>query len=48
MVLRFHNPRFQVQRHDLSCSMYARLLKQAQDNHQGYTLKNNLGKSSDL
>ena len=47
MVLRFHNPHFHdlLHRHDL---MYELPLKQAQDNDRGYTLKNSLGKSSDL
>ena len=40
----FHNPHVHdlVHRHDLSCSMYEQPLKQAQDNHQGYTLNDNL------
>ena len=40
----FHNPHFQhlVHGQDLSCSLYAQPLKQAQENYQKYTLKDNL------
>ena len=40
----FHNPHFQGLAHcqDLSCSLYALPLKQAQENYQRYTLKDNL------
>ena len=42
MILYFHNPHFLVHRHDLSCLLCVHLLKQVQDNHQGYTPKDNL------
>ena len=38
----FHNPHFQVHHQELSCSLYAQPLKQAQENYQVYTLKDNL------
>ena len=37
-----YNPHLQVHRQDLSCSLYAQPLKQAQENYQKYTLKDNL------
>ena len=45
MVLRFHNsrPYFQAQDQGLSCSPYAQLPGEAQENYQTYTLKDNLG-----
>ena len=44
MILRFHNPRFHDpdHLHDLKYSIHTHPLKQAEDNHQGYTLKSNL------
>ena len=41
-MLHFHNPHPQVQRQNLRCWLYAKQLKQAQDNHQTYTQKDKL------
>ena len=42
MVLRFHNPHPQPHRPNLRCLLYVQQLKQAQDNHQTYTEKDNI------
>ena len=41
-MLHFHNPHPQVHRQNLRCWLYAKQLKQAQDNHQTYTQKDKL------
>ena len=42
MALRFHNSHPQSHRQNVRCLLYVRQLKQAQDNYQTYTQKDNL------
>ena len=42
MALRFHNSHPQSYRQNVRCLLYVRQLKQAQDNYQMYTQKDNL------
>ena len=44
----FHNPNFQVHGQDLSYWLYVQQLKQAQENYQTYTQKDNLGLLFDI
>ena len=42
MAIRFHNSHPQSHRQNVRCLLYVRQLKQAQDNYQTYTQKDNL------
>ena len=44
----FHNPRSQFNCQNLGCWLYAKQLKQAQDNYQTYTRKDSPGQPFDL